>query len=141
MCGRINQTWVKQQWRNEERWSTIGAVDDMLLSLVLLLTTLFLLLFVCGWGKKTKQSAKMIQLFNWFSTKLAQIPMSQFLWGGQPSAQEWLQLHSTFTDSPLPPATVHCKMKRECRYKTNVHSVTCVLALLWFSQGITTYVW
>lgn len=35
---------------------TIGAEDDMLLSLVLLLlTTLFLLLFPCDWGKETQQ--------------------------------------------------------------------------------------
>ena len=37
----------------KEKWGTIGAEDDMLLSLVLLLlTTLFLLLSPCNWGKK-----------------------------------------------------------------------------------------
>lgn len=39
------------------RYGTIGADDDMLLSLVLLLlTTLFLLSFPCDWGKEAQHS-------------------------------------------------------------------------------------
>lgn len=41
----------------KQKWGTIGAEDDMLLSLVLLLlTTLFLLLFPCDCGKETQQT-------------------------------------------------------------------------------------
>lgn len=49
---------MKKTTEFKERWrSTIGAVDDMLLSLVLLLlTTLFLLLFPCDRGKETQQT-------------------------------------------------------------------------------------
>lgn len=56
------QDWCKRRWkwwdkviRTKRGWCTIGAADDMLLSLVLLLlTTLFLLLSPCDRGKETQ---------------------------------------------------------------------------------------
>lgn len=60
--SRRRQDWCKRRWkwwdkviRTKRGWCTIGAADDMLLSLVLpLLTTLFLLLSPCDRGKETQ---------------------------------------------------------------------------------------
>lgn len=146
MYGPLNQTWVKQQWRNKERWSTIGAVDDMLLSLVLLLTTLFLLLFVCGWGKKDKTQCKndfsSIAFWN-ESKRQCHSVYGDPVWAN-PLHRSCLN-YTAHSYSTLPSVLIHCKMNLNADIKQvviNVHSVTyAVFDLLWFSQGINMHVW